>query len=70
MDELLFDDGTRRLRVCVTGMDRESGTVSREEFGLSIYAHTVEPEVVPIFTQMLDIDAAASFTSEIPLSMS
>ncbi len=59
VDELLFDDGMCRLRVCITGVGRDTGTISRDGFGLSIYAYSVSPDVDPLFTHTLDIEGAA-----------
>lgn len=58
MDEILFSDGARRLRVCVVGFNREAGTVSETDFRLSIYAYDTEPCVTPRFTHILDIEGA------------
>lgn len=70
MDDVIFDDGSRRLRVCVVGMDRQTGAVSEAEFGLSVYAFHTEPDVTPIFTHVLDIEGARrlySFLNSISL---
>ncbi|MDD2735213.1 MAG: DUF4263 domain-containing protein [Desulfuromonadaceae bacterium] len=58
MDEILFNNGARRLRVCVVGFNRETGTVPEADFRLSIYAYDTETCVTPRFTHILDIEGA------------
>lgn len=56
MNEMLFNDGSRRLRVCVVGFNRETGTISETDFRLSIYAYDSEHCVTPRFTHILDME--------------
>jgi hypothetical protein len=58
VEETLFEDGDRRLSIGVSGIDRDDGTVSEEQFGLTVYAYRVTPSVIPIFTHVLDVEGA------------
>lgn len=59
MDEEIFDDGRRRLKVSIAGIDHESGTVSAEDFRLTVYAFETEPSVKALFTERLTLEQAA-----------
>lgn len=59
MDDVLFQDGHRRLKISVAGVNPESGTTSAETFRLTLYAFEDSPSVNPLFTTQLDVDQAA-----------
>lgn len=58
MDDVLFDDGERRLRISISGADKATGTVARDAFGLNVYAFQVNPGIKPLFTHTLNIEDA------------
>jgi Domain of unknown function (DUF4263) len=58
MDDVLFDDGTRRLRISISGADRTTGAVTRDAFGLNVYAFQTSPTIQPLFTHTLNIEEA------------
>lgn len=63
MDEEIFDDGTRRLKISVAGVDGLTGTVSAEKFLFTLYAFDTAPIVRPLFTTQLNIDQAARLSA-------
>lgn len=70
MDDEIFDDGYRRLKVSIAGVDPKTGTSSAEKFRLTLYAFDWHSSVEPRFTQVLDAEGAArlcAFLSSISL---
>lgn len=60
MDDVLFEDGSRRLKISVTGLDPETATVTAESFRLTLYAFDQLPTVKSLFTAELNIEQAAA----------
>lgn len=63
MHEQIFSEGSRRLYVSVTGIDKKSGAVSAPDFRLTFYAVDTIPIVRPLFTSHLTLDGAAQLYS-------
>lgn len=55
MDDAIFSDGNRHLKISVAGINPQSNTVSAEEFRLTLYAFEKHPVVQSLFTAELDI---------------
>lgn len=70
VDDILFADGHRRLKVSFSGVDRDSSTVSADQFHVNLYAFEDGPPVKTNFGHSLDLDGAArlySFLDSLPL---
>lgn len=63
MDDVIYRDGARCLKISVAGVDRETGTVSSDDFGLTIFAYDAGPPVKPLFTTKLNVSQSASLYS-------
>lgn len=60
MDEIIFEEGSRRTKIHITGVDPHSGTISEEDFKLSLYGFETEPQLRPLYTAEFDVAQAAS----------
>jgi hypothetical protein len=63
MDDEIFSDGSRRLKVSVAGVDRAGGSATTDTFRLTVYAYETQPTVRPLFTAQLDVSQAARLYS-------